>query len=262
MADLSGKTVVVTRAVSQANTLIQELALRGARVLHVPSIQLAAPDSWGDCDAAITRLNLYEWLVFTSSNGVRFFLQRLRKRGNEIENLSHAKIAAVGQATEDCLRQNGLEAALIPKKKFRAEGLITAFRNRHDLPGKRILILAPQTSHSNLAVQLRGLGAVVEVAAVYKNKSVQGRNASDFQALVDGRRIDLLTFTSPSTFKNFIALVGKENILKWHDRGCRVAAIGPVTAEAILKCRLPVDILPATSTTRGLLKGIDDYYHD
>ena len=252
--------MVVTRAASQANTLIQGLAQRGARVLHVPSIALVAPDSWEDCDDAISRLRLFDWLIFTSSNGVVFFLQRLRARGHDIENLSQAKIAAVGQSTADCLQQNGLAVSLTPESKFRTDGLVAALRKQHDLRGKRVLLLAPQTSHSAVAAQLCSLGALVDVAAVYKNEPVQGTAVSDFQTLVDGCRIDLLTFTSPSTFENFVSLVGKENILKWRDRGCRLAAIGPVTAEAILKCRLSVDILPETSTTKGLLKGIDDYY--
>ncbi|MFQ5708590.1 MAG: uroporphyrinogen-III synthase [bacterium] len=253
---LARKTVVVTRAVEQADEFITPLKNAGAAVIHIPTIAITEPDSWESCDAAIAHLREYDWLVFTSTNGVRFFVQHLQAKGKKIAGLRTKRIAAVGRRTEMALSRLGIKVDVVPEY-FSARGLVESFQNEN-LTGKKFLIAKAQKGSDLLEAGLKAKGASVNAVAVYKTQAPRMQNLTE---CVNGQRIDLLTFTSPSTFRNFVSAFGKETITAWKRNGCAIAAIGSVTAAAIAKYDFNVDILPRESTIASLVEAISEYYH-
>jgi len=254
---LTGKTVVVTRATEQAQALIAALNCAGAEVIHIPTIEFIEPDSWQACDEAIENLFDYDWIVFTSTNGARFFLQRLDERKKSAADLNAGRIAAVGERTQVELRRFGVRVTFVPEE-FNAEGLVQSF---HDLnmSGKNVLIPKAQGGRDILEKGLRAYGANVDVVAVYKIQATKVENPTE---KMDGKQIDLLTFTSPSTFKNFLAAFGKEKLTVCKRNGCAVAAIGTVTADAIAKHDFSVDILAQKSTVAEFVEAISEYFSE
>jgi uroporphyrinogen III methyltransferase/synthase len=253
-AALSGKIVVVTRAEGQAEELIATLIQAGARVVHFPTIRFTEPDFWQACDDAIARLSTYDWVIFTSTNGVRRFLERLRDKG-DIASLAKQRVAAVGERTEAELSRAGIPVNLVPEN-YSAEGLLESFQQL-DLDRNNVLIAQAQKGRTILLEGLRAQGANVDSVAVYKTERVEPEH---LQRTLNGEKIDLLTFTSPSTFRNFVSMVGKEKIQAWRRSGCAIAAIGEVTAAAIAKQDFDVDIVPSKSTVVDLVDAISEYY--
>ncbi len=255
---LAGKRIIVTRAQDQAHELIAPLKHLGAEVIAIPTIEIVPPDSWEACDAALENLSRYDWLIFTSVNGVRFFVKRLEGRGRSISELNAAKIAAVGERTKMALQEIGVRVDLVPEE-FRAEGLAKAF-SEIDLRGKRILIPKAQESREVLVNELVKLGAQVDTVAVYKNQPPAQCNSSEIAKALNGHSVDVLTFTSPATVRNFVALIGRDKIERWLKHGCKIAAIGGVTAEALRELELLANIVPAKSTIPDLAQAIADFY--
>lgn len=252
---LAGKTIVVTRSIEQADEMIAELKLAGADVLHIPTIEAAVPDSWDACDAAIDKLQTYDWIVFSSANGVRFFCQRLSERGKAITEVNSLEIAAVGERTQSELEKAGLKVDLLPEDEYSAEGLCKAFQGE-ELSGKRVLLARAEKGRRVLESRLREAGAIVNAAAVYQTRAPR----HPFREELNGHHIDCLTFTSPSTFINFLSECGEKRLTAWKQNGCVIAAIGNVTAEAISKFDLDVDIIPERSTIPDLLNAIVEHY--
>ena len=257
-APLSGKTVVVTRAAEQAEELIRMLRDAGAHVIHVPTIEIGPPDSWTACDQAIQELEDYSWIVFTSTNGVRFFINRLKDSGENIANLQKARIAAVGESTRRELNRRNIRVDLVPAI-FRSEGLVEAFMNEN-IQGLEILIPRAQTGRELLIESLTSMGAKVAAVPVYKNRMPKVENFSESLKMVNGHPIDVLTFTSPSMVQNFISLFGRKKIKDSLAHGCKIAAIGGVTAEAVKKLQLQVDISPQKSTIKSFVEEIAKFY--
>ncbi|NIT60143.1 MAG: hypothetical protein GWN00_29190 [Aliifodinibius sp.] len=253
---LSGKTVVVTRAVEQAREFIDALKDAGAEVIHIPTIEFTAPDSWGACDNAIDQLSNYDWFIFTSTNGVRFFVQRLQERDTSIDKLKTRQIAVVGERTADELTKLGVSVDLIPKT-YSAEGLLECFATE-TLNGANILIPKAREGREVLEHGLRARGATVDAVPVYKTQAA--KPPGFITEKMNGHHIDLLTFTSPSTFRNLLEMIGEEQIHIWKRQGTAIAAIGPVTADAITKQGFHVEILPQTSTIEGLMEEIVRHY--
>lgn len=253
---LTGKTIVVTRAADQAKELIATLGNSGAEVIHIPTIEITEPDSWQFCDDAMDKLHDYDWIIFTSANGVRFFTYRLSEKNGSVADLNLKHVAAVGNRTAGELRRLGVEVDLVPRD-FKAEGLVESFQ-RENLSGKNILIAKVQKGRDVLEMGLRAKGAKVDAVAVYKTQRPRIHNLIEH---LNGHRIDLLTFTSPSTFRNFLHLFGKDKISAWKRNGCAIAAIGNVTATAIAKYEFKVDICPKKSTIPDLVSAILEYYN-
>lgn len=256
-AALDGKRIMVTRARDQADELIALLQNAGASVLHLPVIEFAPPASWQACDAALDRISDYDWLVFSSANGVRFFLQRLHERAMKRDRLQTSKIAAVGEKTTEILRQSGLEVDLVPDL-YQAEGLVAALAE-HELHDSRILVVRPEKTRDVLAAHLRKHGAQVDEAVVYQNRPASVHDAK-VDHLLNGAGVDVVMFTSPSTVRNLAAAIGDEKLRSWNRDGCKVAVIGRVTAKAAEKLGLAVDIVPDKSTVADFVESIIEYY--
>ena len=158
---LEGRTILTTRAKGQSGSLRERLEQLGARVLEIPTIEIVPPESWEPVDTAIGKLTEYDWLILTSANAVRCFLDRLD------DQAVVPPIAVVGSQTARRLQERGLSAALIPDD-FRAEGLVAAFPE--DLSGKRILVPRAEVAREYLPDTLRGRGARVDVVTVYRTR--------------------------------------------------------------------------------------------
>lgn len=244
---LFGKKIAVTRTRQQASKLTAQLENLGAEVLEIPTIKIAPPsDNFKNLDAAISNIKNFDWLIFTSANGVEKFFERLKFFKLDSRALSNSKIAVIGSATAEKLSNYGIIADLMPKE-FRAESLIDALKD--SVSGKNILIARAEIAREILPVELEKFGANVTVAAAYKILPVDDAKKINFA------EIDLVTFTSSSTVENFVKAVGIETLKK-----IKTAAIGTVTAETLEKFGVMADITAKEFTIAGLVDAIKNFY--
>jgi uroporphyrinogen III methyltransferase / synthase len=251
---LFGRGIVVTRPEAQAEGLSELLWDRGARVIPFPVIRIAPPESWAPLDQALDRLENYSWIVFTSANGVSSFFRRLRERGSDIRDLKGIRIATIGPATSAAIGAMGLRVDLVPEE-FISEGVVRAFTGE-DLRGCRILLPRAEEARDIIPEGLEKMGAKVDVVTAYRTVR-SDRDASELTPLLEAGKVDVITFTSPSTVTHFLGIMGPAFRLPPH---VRIACIGPVTAEAVRKAGLTVDILQERYTIPELVDAIADYF--
>ena len=253
-----GKRIVVTRAREQASGFLKKLSSLGAECIQFPTIEIIPPDSWEPLDTAILNLESYQWLLFTSVNGVKYFLQRLHFSGKDIRDLKGIKIGAIGPKTADQWRQLGIIPDLIPDE-YRAEAVVEAFK-KWDAQGVRILVPRAARAREILPEQLRKMGARVDVVDAYKTISPTGDTAGIREMLEEGT-IDMVTFTSSSTVTNFVKMFGSREELahEWMKR-VSVACIGPITADTARDQGFSVDLIPSDYTIEALTQAITDFY--
>ncbi len=253
---LQGRRIVITRRREQAGGLREALRRRGATVVELPTIALVPPRSWKPLDRALHRLADYDWVVFTSANGVDFFFSRLRKLGKNRRALGGARMAAIGPATAAALRKRGVRVALVPDE-YRAEGLLRALKNER-WRGKRVLLARAEQAREVLPRQLRRRGARVDVVAAYR--TVPPPRSRKKAARVFGRhRPDAITFTSSSTVRNFFALLGRRRARR-AIAGVAVATIGPVTSRTARALGVRVAIEAKPYTIPALVKAIRRHF--
>lgn len=247
---LFGRTVLVTRARSQASQLTARLEALGARVIEAPTIAITAPsDGYAAIDTAIEQLHSYQWLIFTSANGVTEFFARLNVAGKDTRALGYARVAAIGSATAARLREHGIVADVVPAE-FRAEGVVAALKGQLP-PHAKVLLARAEEAREVLPDALREMGADVTIAPVYK--TITGEvDAESLREQLAGGEIDMVTFTSSSTVKNLVNILGSIAPLA----GVKTAAIGPVTAETATKLGITPDIVAAEYTIDGLVEAI------
>ena len=256
---LFGKRVVLTRPQEQATEFSQLLAAYGAEPVEVPTIQIVPPASWQAIDDAMTRLNTYQWLIFTSVNGVRPFMDRLHAAGKDARALANLRLCAIGPRTAKELGAYGLTPDVIPSK-FQAEGVIAALASV-GIRGSRILIPRAEVAREILPDQLRELGATVEVIPVYRTIVPAVDIASLTQQLQDGQ-VAVVTFTSSSTVRNFVELFGGRDRVRPLLAGTVVACIGPITARTAEEYGVTVTVMPAENTVPALAVAIVRYFKE
>lgn len=249
---LMGQKIVVTRAREQASGLVDRLSELGAQCLEYPTIEVVAPDDWQPLDAAIDSLADYDWLVFTSVNGVKYFFERLFAKGLDVRALGHLKTAVIGPVTKARLADFGITADILPKS-YRAESVVAAFAGQA-LQGKKVLLPRAREARAVLPVELEKMGASVDEITTYVTHPVND-GATDLAADLRAGKVDLITFTSSSTVTNFKALLPAKG---WRDllAGTRIASIGPITTETAEKLGFEVDITADTYTIPGLCTAI------
>ncbi|MCC6341647.1 MAG: uroporphyrinogen-III C-methyltransferase [Bryobacterales bacterium] len=245
---LFGRRIVVTRARGQACELSEPLRELGAEAVALPVIALEPPADPGPLEAALARLDSYDWLIFTSANGVRFFLERLDRSPYDLRRL-RARLCAIGPGTRRALEALHLKVDLMPAE-YVAESLVEAFAPS-DLAGKRILLPRAAIARDVVPRELRARGAMVDVVEAYRTVAPAGSPALVKE--IFARRVDWITFTSSSTVKNFLALAGGEAL-----RGVKIASIGPVTSETIRMHGFEVSAEAAAHTMDGLVAALRD----
>jgi len=253
---LLGKRIVVTRAREQASDLVKQLADLGAECLQYPTIRVIPAADTDPLDNAIGRLSAYDWIVFTSVNGVKFFFERLFESDRDVRALNHLHTAAIGPVTSQKLRTFGLKSDILPKN-YRAEAVVEAFR-KEDLQGKNVLLPRAAEARPVLPVELRKMGAEVDEVTTYLTENV----ADNVDLLIEQltqKSIDLITFTSSSTVKNFKALLPSEKFRNLLD-GVTIASIGPITTDTAEKLGFEVHITAPTYTIPGLCDAILKHY--
>ncbi len=249
---LFGKTVLVTRARSQASQLVAGLEARGARVVELPAIRFAEPsDHYEAVDAAISLIASYDWILFTSVNGVDRFFDRLLAAGKDARDLARTFFAAIGKATAARLRRYGLVADVVPDE-FRAEGMIEALRGQL-APGERVLVPRAQEAREVLSENLREYGAIVDVAPVYRTLPAE-EDATQVKEMLAAGEIDAATFASSSTVKNLAGLIGDAGLLK----NTKVVAIGPVTAATCEELGAKPAAVAKEYTIDGLIEAVEN----
>ncbi len=250
---LFGKGVLVTRPREQAPALSNLLAEQGAEPIECPTLEICPPDSWSPVDEAIQELPSYDWVIFTSVNGVQAFMGRLWFHQKDARSLANAKVCCIGPRTEEEAKHWGLVADLVPKE-FQAEGILDALGGL-DIQGKRILIPRAKVAREILPEQLREMGAFVRVVHGYQAVPPQakGEPLSDHFRNQD---IQYLTFTSSSTVKNFCQLFADRQEMHKLTQHSTVACIGPITAKTVKDEGLSVDIVAAENTVPALVDAI------
>lgn len=249
---LLGKKIVVTRARAQASDLVYRLEAMGADCLEYPTIRTAPPDDWAPVDKAVDNIGKYDWLIFTSVNGVDYFFKRLFERGRDVRALGQIQTATIGPATSERLLDYGIKSDIIPKT-YRAESIVEAFA---DLPikGRKIFLPRAKEARSVLPVELARMGAQVDEVAVYQTLAVD-QHAEELQKALSNGEIDLVTFTSSSTVSNFKRLL-PEDQLQQLMQPVKVASIGPITSETATRLGFQVSIEAEAYTIDGLCQAI------
>lgn len=258
---LDGRTVVVTRAASQAGEFVAELETYGAKVIVCPTIEIAEPESYERLDEAIDHLYGYDWLIFTSANAIDFFLRRLTTRGVKTDELDEIKVCAIGQSSADKLRDAHVHVDVVPAQA-KAEGVFAAlseFVGGHEqLRGLNLLIPRAAVGRDYLPKSLEAAGARVDVVTAYRTVVPENLDRGRLSAMLAGSA-DCIAFTSSSTVKNLALLFDTHDLSKIL-AGLNVACIGDVTAATAAEYGLQVDIQPAETTTTDLARAIAEHY--
>ena len=255
--------MLVTRPREQAAELCDRLAELGAEPIEAPTIRIAPPDDCGPLDAACAAANTFDWIVFTSVNGVEAFMRRLLAGPRDVRSLGGVRLCAIGPATAGRLHRYGLKVDLTPDE-HRAEAMFEALRAAGPLAGARVLLPRADLAREMLAAALRDAGAEVTDVAAYRTALAGGAgddrgDRPDVRKLLLDRQVDVVTFTSASTVRNFVTILGGEPAAALLGT-TTVASIGPVTAEAAARLGVETAIMPATYTVPALVDAIVDHF--
>jgi len=253
---LFGKRILITRARGQSGDFTAHLEKLGAEVIEFPTIEIVPPLDWGGVDCAIDQLESYDWIIFTSANGVDFFWQRMMEQGKNLNLPSSLKVCAIGPATANRLKKKRAPVHYIPKE-FIAESILKGFE-KMAIKEKQILLARAKKARDILPKGLKKMGAEVDVVAVYRTIRPRGGSKKLKKLLAEGK-INVIAFTSSSTVNHFAELLKKEEPKKLLRR-IAVACIGPVTARTAKEWGLKVKIQPRQFTIPGLTRAIAEFY--
>jgi len=247
---LAGYRILVGRARHQASALSMSLRQLGAEVLEIPFIAIRKPRSFRRLDLALKHISAYDWLVLTSVNGVDALWHRLKHWRMDARHLRHLQLAAIGPATKSAIEKLGLKVSLVPEK-YVAESIVRKLRSK--VRGKHVLLLRAKVARDVIPRELRKAGGQVDVVEGYETVLPRASRTRLRLALNDAkRRPHVIAFTSSSSVRNFVALMGNcfslDNI--------KLASIGPVTSLTLREQGLAADIEAGDYTIPGLVRAI------
>jgi uroporphyrinogen III methyltransferase / synthase len=249
---LSGKRIVVTRTRKQASALSNKLRALGAQVIEFPTIRIEPPSDLRAFAELVQDAHLYDWIVFTSANGVDAFFEIFFKLYDDAREIGGARIAAIGPATAQRVKDFHLHVDLQPEE-FVAEAVVKEFQKEVSVENLRILLVRAEKTRDVLPRELSGLGAIVDEAFAYRTVP-ETRDATGARQRLAREAADLITFTSSSTVENFLALG-----LPW-PKGMQVASIGPITSKTARDHGLTIDIEARRHDIEGLVQAICDFF--
>ena len=252
---LAGKRILITRAREQSGEFSRVLRDLGAETIEFPTIEIVPPRNWAKLDHAVDHLESYDWLIFTSGNGVIYFWQRLMERGKK-GLPSSPKICAIGPATARRLKERKIRVDYVPKE-FIAEAILEGFE-KMALQGKRILLARARVARDILPKGLKQMGAEVDVVEAYRTVKPRG-GAKRLRELLTKGKVDAITFTSSSTVNHFAELLKKEDLKKLL-KGVTVACIGPVTTRTAKQWGMEVQVEPKEYTIPGLAQALAQHF--
>ncbi len=254
---LAGKRILITRAKSQSAGFAADLKGLGAEVIEFPTIEIVPPLRWDALDGYVDQLPSYDWIIFTSANGVKFFWQRLKERKKDPSLPPFLKVCAIGPATAKELKDKKVRVEYIPEE-YVAEAILKGFAKK-SVHGMRILLARAKVARDVLPKGLRQMGAKVDVVEVYRTIKPRG-GARKLRRLFSDGRIDLITFTSSSTVNHFADLLKKEDVASVL-KDTVIACIGPITTGTAKELGLKVRIQPKEFTIPALTKAIVEYFN-
>lgn len=259
---LDGRTVMITRAREQASEFAVALERFGARVVACPTIEIVPPESYAPLDEALENLYGYDWVVFTSVNGVEHFLRRLEAVGRDTGDLDEVRVCAVGGATAERLAEAHIHVDVVPEK-FQAEGVFEALGayagGRENLRNLNFLLPRAAAARDFLPRALEDAGARVDDIAAYRTVRPETTDRARAEALLVGGGVDCVTFTSSSTVQNFAQLFDTRDLGPLL-AGVRIACIGEITSRTAADYGLTVDIQPLASDTAALARAVAEYF--
>lgn len=251
---LSGKTILITRSKNASAEFHSMLESRGASILCLPTIEIADPDSWDECDATIWKIAEYDSVCFTSTNAVKKFIQRIRlTHPHALNTLAARNLYAAGEKTKVTLEANGFSVQPI-LRNYSAENLAHSFYGQN-ITGKHFLFPKSNIARDVIPKELRSLGAIVDEIVTYKTVVPEPENLEHIHTFLKNGTINVVTFFSPSSVRNFMEMIGVEALQR-----ILVAVIGPTTAAAAKEAGLQVDILADQQTAESLVHGIEDHF--
>lgn len=250
---LFGQRILITREYTKDYEPLEDL---GAEIFEFPTIEIVPPESYKELDESIDKVETYNWIIFTSANGFKYFMQRLLDKNRDIRDLRGIKICAIGTKTAEAVRNYGIKVDLIPEE-FNAEGLIKAFSPHQPLAlglkGLKILLPRAEAAREVFPQKARELGGEIDTPAAYRAIKPEKHGKRLKRFLKEGR-ISVATFTSAATFNNFVDIIGDDAIEILKD--VTICVIGPVTAKAVEKAGLKVSIMPKEATIKAMVDEI------
>lgn len=251
---LSGRRVVVTRARPQAAAFTRALEALGAAVIEFPTIEIAPPESYDGMDAAIAKLDSYDWIIFTSVNGVDYFAGRLAHLRRKLNGAIRA--AAIGPETAKAVQSLGVAPEVVPEE-YRAEAILGKLRPE-TMRGQKVLVPRAAEARDVLIRTLREWGAEVDVVEAYRTVAATS-DPAPLRAMLLRGEVDAVTFTSSSTVKNFQAIFDGDDLKRLLARSA-VACIGPITQSTAEEIGMRIDIVAGEYTIAGLTQAIVEYF--
>jgi uroporphyrinogen III methyltransferase/synthase len=251
---LFGRRIVVTRPRIQASRFVESLEQQGAYVVQFPTIETVPVESYERLDAALYNLSSYAWAIFTSVNGVRYFFDRLHDRQQDIRSLAGVRLAAIGPETARAVEALHLRVDAVPEE-YRAEALIPVLG---EVKGQRILLPRAAEAREILPQELQAAGAQVDVIAVYNTIRPQ-TPTQELRELLQAAQVDLITFTSSSTVRNFMAVFPDDDIPALL-RNAAIGCIGPITADTAREYGLTVAVQPEQYTVPAFTQAIVEHF--
>ncbi|WP_167577555.1 uroporphyrinogen-III synthase [Ammoniphilus sp. YIM 78166] len=249
MKPLQGKTVLVTRSRAQASDLSRQIEALGGRPMEFPLIQLEPPRDLLPVQQALKEIHQFDWILFTSTNGVEFFVEQVQKAQLEFSHIT-ARVGVVGPKTAEILKRMGKVSDLVAAE-FKAEGLLESLQGVLQ-PGDRVLLPRANIARDILPRELRARGMNVTEIVVYETV-ISSDGADQMIEMLQSGQIDIITFTSSSTVRNFCELLRGQNRDKLLAKA-KIACIGPITAETAEKLGLKVDRVATDYTIDGLVQ--------
>ena len=254
---LEGWRILVSRAREQAGALSDGLRAAGADVMEIPFIEIRPPRSYKCMDDALRLTSEYEWLILTSVNGVHALFERMERLGIPKRRLLPMNLVAIGPATRAAIEKEGLQVALTPKE-YVAESVVEALRGK--VRGKRVLLCRAKIARDVIPRDLRALGAFVDVVEAYETVIPAASRVKLRRVLRESvGRPHAITFTSSSTVKNYVSLLGIRSGKSKLVQGVLNASIGPVTSDTLREFELTVDVQASEYTIPGLIRALCEF---
>jgi uroporphyrinogen III methyltransferase/synthase len=254
---LFGKKILITRSREQSKRMAEKISEQGGEPILFPTISILPPSDFGPLDRAISQIHTFQWIIFTSVNGVDRFLQRFFELKNDIRDMAGSRIGAIGPMTAGAIRQHGLKVDLLAKE-FVAEGVLDLLEEV-DVKGKRFLIPRAESARDVLPREISRMGGDVEVVSAYRTGLPDGADIEDMRAMLNSKQLDAITFTSSSTVTHLAEMLDSTD-LPFMLEGIVLASIGPITSRTLREKGLSVHVEALEYTVDGLVQALSEYF--
>ncbi|QWR76161.1 uroporphyrinogen-III C-methyltransferase [Candidatus Magnetomonas plexicatena] len=246
---LFGERILITRPYSADYEPLEAL---GAEIFEFPTIKIVPPENFDSIDAAIEKVGSYDWLIFTSANGVDYFIKRLMEKSHDVRDLKGLRICAIGIKTKEAVEKFGMRVDVVPDE-FNAEGLIKLFETLDGIKNKRFLLPQAEKGRDIFPERVRAHGGYIDTPVTYRAIS-QIPHVKRLERFLRERKITTATFTSAATFTNLLESIG-ETLIELLS-SVTIAVIGPVTKRALEKHGLTVNVMPERATVADMVNSI------